>query len=524
MRGQMMLATSLLALAAGAGGSAPIVKVGLYKNGLAVVTRTVSPDSSGTAVVDGSARPAYGTFWHSADRPVTVTRTVAQDNVTVSFRAAPDFAPVLAEAERGGDIEAEAYAEGEKNRVYSASGTLVANGDGIILRLRSGSRLSIPRHLKVAVKGPGCGESWRFAGTDKPFAVEYLTSGASWTPSYRLALGEKGVGTLFMSADVRNELGDWKDVELSLISGFPNLKFANVPSLIGGGVDFATYKSAVEAAEGGTPQPWYNARRAKAKAAGGVMSQSVMMNYSAPDVCAAPNAAAYGMAEAGGGSDVHYREVGKVTLGKDETVTLPLGAKETKVERLVDWDLNDRRDFWGRLNGKEFNPELWDAVRVRNPFGFPLTTAPMEVVEEGRIVGQNPCAWTNPGDEAIVKVTKALSVKGTYEERGDGKMLSSKMSSLGANERFHFDGCEYRKETVTATMKLTNFRKEPAKLRVKKTFSGEFVKSEVEPTKRHDPPPADARVNAVHDLTWEFELEAGESREISFTYWLWVRM
>ena len=102
MRGQMMLATSLLALAAGAGGSAPIVKVGLYKNGLAVVTRTVSPDSSGTAVVDGSARPAYGTFWHSADRPVTVTRTVAQDNVTVSFRAAPDFAPVLAEAERGG--------------------------------------------------------------------------------------------------------------------------------------------------------------------------------------------------------------------------------------------------------------------------------------------------------------------------------------------------------------------------------------------------------------------------------------
>ena len=522
MRGQMMLATSLLALAAGANGPAPIVKVGLYKNGLAIVTRTVSPDSSGTAVVDGSARPAYGTFWHSADRPVTVTRTAAQDNVTVSFRAAPDFAPVLAEAEKEGNVEAKAYAEVEKNRVYSASGTLVTNGDDLILRLRSGSRLSIPQRLKVAVKGTGCGESWRFAGTDKPFAVEYLTSGASWMPSYRLALGEKGVGTLFMSADVRNELGDWKDVELSLISGFPNLKFANVPSLIGGGVDFATYKSAVDAAEGGNPQPWYYGRTAKAVR--GVMSQSVMMNCAAPDVSAAPNAAAYGMAETGGGSDIHYREVGKVTLGKDETVTLPLGAKETKVERLVDWDLNDRRDFWGRLNGEEFKPELWDAVKVRNPFGFPLTTAPMEVVEEGRIVGQNPCAWTNPGDEAIVKVTKALSVKGTYEERGDGKMLSSKVSSLGADERFRFNDWEYRKETVTATMKLTNFRKESAKLRVKKTFSGEFVKSEVEPTKRHDPPPTDARVNAVHDLTWEFELKAGESREISFTYWLWVRM
>ena len=521
MRGQMMLATSLLALAAGADGSAPIVKVGLYKNGLAVVTRTVSPDSSGTAVVDGSARPAYGTFWHSADRPVTVTRTVAQDNVTVSFRAAPDFAPVLAEAEKGGDIEAEAYAEGEKNRVYSASGTLVANGAGIILRLRSGSRLSIPRHLKVAVKGPGCGESWRFTGTDQPFAIEYLSAGACWTPSYRLAFGEDGKGMLFMSADVRNELADWKDVELSLISGFPNLKFANVPSLLGGGVDFTVYKNAVEAAEGGDQQPWYYGRKARL---GGVMSQSVMSNC-AFGGAAAPNAAAYGAVEMGAGSDIHYREVGKVTLGKGETLTLPLGAKETKVERLVDWDLNDRRDFWGRLVEEEFKPELWDAVKVRNPFAFPLTTAPMEVVEQGRILGQSPCAWTNPGDEAIVKVTKALSVKGSYEERGAGKTLTNEMlSSLGVGERFRFNCFDYRKEVVTASMKLTNFRKETAKLRVKKTFSGELVKSDVEPTKRHDPPPADGRVNAVHELTWEFELKAGETRDVSFTYWLWVRM
>ena len=537
----IVAAIAIPALAACADDAAPIVKVGLYKNGLAVVTRKVTPDSTGTAVVDGSARPAYGTFWHSADKPVTVTRTAARDGVTVSFRAAPDFAPVLAEAEKEGDVEATAYSVGEKDRVFAVSGKLIANGNlptgaaypnmpwsgnppvsnMLTLELKNGSKMHIPAGLKVSVKGAASGESWRFAGTDKPFAVEYLSAGASWTPSYRLTFGEKGKGTLFMSADVRNELGDWKDVELSLISGFPNFKFANVPSLLGGGVDFATYRNAVEAAEGDDQYPWYYGRKAKAR--GGVMSQSVMMNY-APDGMAAPNAAAYGAEETGAGSDIHYREVGKVTLGKGETLTLPLGAKETEVERLVDWDLNDRRDFWGRLMNEEFKPELWDAVKVRNPFGFPLTTAPMEVVEEGRILGQNPCAWTNPGDEAIVKVTKALSVKGMYEERGDGKSISSKVSSLGANERFRFGNSDYRKETVTATMKLTNFRKETAKLRVKKTFSGELVKSEVEPTKRHDPPPADSRVNAVHELTWEFELKAGESREIAFTYWLWVQM
>ena len=521
MKNLIVAALAIPALAACADDAAPIVRIGLYKNGLAVVTRTVTPDSTGTAVIDGSARPAYGTFWHSSEKPVTVTRTAAREGVTVSFRAAPEFAPVLAEAEKDGDVEAMAYSVGEKDRVLTASGRLLAKGNMLILELKSGSKLYVPLELKVSVKGAAGGESWRFTGTDKPFAVEYLSAGASWTPSYRLALGEKGKGTLFMSADVRNELADWKDAELSLISGFPNLKFANVPSLLGGGVDFSEYKSAVEAAEGGDRYPWYYGRGAKG---GGVMSQSVMMNYAA-DVSAAPNAAAYGAVETGAGADIHYRTVGKVTLGKGETMTLPLGAKETQVERLVDWDLNDRRDYWGRLENEDSKPELWDAVKVRNPFGFPLTTAPMEVVEDGRILGQNPCAWTNPGDEAIVKVTKALSVKGLYEERGAGKTLSDEMlSSLGAGERSRFNGRDYRKEIVTATMKLTNFRKETAKLRVKKTFSGELVKSDVEPTKRHDPPPADSRVNAVHELTWEFELKAGESRDVSFTYWLWVQM
>ncbi len=522
MKTRIIALMAISAWTAYAGDAAPIVKVGLYKNGLAVVTRKVTPDSAGTAVIDDSARPAYGTFWHSADKPVTVTRTSVKDGVTVSFRAAAEFAPILAEAEKEPSIEATAFSGGEKNCVLTASGKLIADGAELMLQLKSGSKIRIPSLLKVAVKGASGGGSWRFAGTDKPFAIEYLTAGASWTPSYRLAIDEKGKARLFMSAEVRNELEDWEGAELSLISGFPNLKYADVPSLLGGGVNFADYMDAVDAVERGENQPWTYGRfeRKRSDTRGGVMSQSVMMNYMNPKL----NEAAYGAAESGEGADICYRDVGPVTLEKGQTLSLPLGAKETQAERLVDWDLNDRRDYWGRITQQEFTPELWDSVKVKNPFDFPLTTAPMEVVEDGRILGQNVCAWTNPGDEAIVKVTKALSVKGIYEECGDGKNLSKKLSTLGADELFNFDNNRYRKEMVTATMKLVNFRKEATKLRVKKTFSGELVKSDVEPTKSHDLPPEDARVNPVHELTWEFELKAGESRDVSFTYWLWVRM
>ena len=182
MKSLIVAAIAIPALAACADDAAPIVKVGLYKNGLAVVTRKVTPDSTGTAVVDGSARPAYGTFWHSAESPVTVTRTAARDDVTITFRAAGDFASVLADAAKEPSVEATAYSIGEKDGLYSASGTLVtANGAELVLRLKSGSRLTVSYGLKVAVKGTLSGESWRFEGTDRPFAVEYLTSGASWT-------------------------------------------------------------------------------------------------------------------------------------------------------------------------------------------------------------------------------------------------------------------------------------------------------------------------------------------------------
>ncbi len=512
---------------------APIVKVGLYKNGLAAVTRRVTPDAKGVATVDGSARPAYGTFWHSAEKPVTVTRGVPEGNATLTFRAPPEFRQVLEAAIIAPDMKLAAFSSGEKDILLSANGTLLAKGgfadtddgwddpfqrrsfgvqQGWKLRLKNGSTLTVPRHCLVAVAGTSAADAeWRFSGSDKPFDVEYLTSGASWTPSYRLELAEGGKGRLFMSAELRNELGDWKDAEVSLISGFPNLKYASVPSLLGKDVGFDMYRRAVEAAE--SPD----------RSTGiGAMTQVMLNSASFDGMNTDP--AAYAAAEAGAGADIHYRPIGKITLGKDQTVSLPLGAETADVKRMVDWDLDDRRDGWGRLVNQDKQPELWDAVKIRNPFGFPLTTAPMEVVEDGRILGQSPCSWTNPGDEVVVKVTKALSVKGAFEERGDGKGISSKVSSFDVGERFRFQGYDYRKETVTATFNVTNFRKEPVEMHVKKTISGEIVESAFQPTAVRNPPPEDNRVNPVRELTWEFELKAGESREFEFTYWLWVRM
>ncbi|MBQ9430144.1 MAG: DUF4139 domain-containing protein [Kiritimatiellae bacterium] len=550
---------------------APVVSVGLYKNGLAVVTRQITPDKKGVSRVDGACRPAYGTFWHSADKPVTVTSskadllrdtdgqsvlsswtdTYAGREASVTFRAAPTLSATIAAAEKNGGVRLKTFSIGEKDDLFTLNGTVSAIHDArkppetpvrryyayqepiqqapstdLSLRLATGSLVVIPDVNVVAVAakdGVACGierqaSVLKFEGAMKPYAVQYLTQGAAWTPAYRLDLKDDR-GTVTMTADLRNEIMDWDEAEVSLISGFPNLLYAGVQSLLGWDMSFNRYRDAVNAAENADPWAIGGARMRS-----GVMAQSVMMNSAAADGFEV-SPAAFAVNESGAGSDIHYRSIGKVTLKKGETRSVPLGAGESEIKRIVDWDVGDSRDEYGR-NRKNDNEQgvaiLWDAVRFTNPFSFPMTTAPIEVTEAGRILGQAKSTWTNPGDTTLVKITKALSVKGSYSETGDGKTISSKISSLKADERFNYQSRDYRKEVVSGTFIVQNFRKVPASLIVKKTISGEIVETSIAPTKNRALPAQDWRVNLERALTWEFELQPGEKREFTLTYWLWV--
>ena len=551
---------------------APILSVGLYKNGLAVVTRQITPDANGVARVDGACRPAYGTFWHSADKPVTITAetadllrdkdeqavlsswndTYAGREVMITFRAAPTLSGALSDAERNGGVRVKSFSIGEKDDLFALKGTVVAAQSArkppaaqsrryyygypepaqpapaaeLTLRLKTGSTVVIPEANVVSARaedGIACGIErqapiWRFEGAAKPFVVQYLTDGATWTPSYRLDLrGEKGSVT--MAAELNNEMMDWDGAEVSLISGFPNLLYASVPSLLGWGMSFNLYRDAVNAAE--NADPW---APGGTRMRSGVMAQSVMMN-SAPADGFDVSSVAFAVNESGAGTDIHYRPVGKVSLKKGATRSIPLGAGESTIKRIVDWDLADTRDEYGRNRNNENGKGaaiLWDAVRFTNPFDFPMTTAPIEVTEERRILGQAKSTWTNPGDTTLVKITKALSVTGSYNETGDGKTISSKIGSLKAEDRFDYQSRHYRREIVTGTFLVQNFRKVPASLIVKKTISGEIVETSIEPTKNRALPTQDCRVNLEHALTWEFDLQPGEKREFTLTYWLWV--
>ena len=124
---------------------APIVSVGLYKNGMAVVTRRITPGEDGVSFVDANARPAYGSFWLVSGGGVSVSSTkadVLRENVDagfaegwtgaydgrkieVAFRCGVGMDQILDAAAKTGSMKVLAGTAGESSRICTVRGTAV---------------------------------------------------------------------------------------------------------------------------------------------------------------------------------------------------------------------------------------------------------------------------------------------------------------------------------------------------------------------------------------------------------------
>lgn len=474
--------------------AAPIVSVGLYQEDVAVVTRSVTPENGAATVRLDEARPFSGSLWYSASAPIRIREYEGERAVSVSFRA-PAYLRNVIEAAKAENGHLVTIGASERTlslqidwQVFTVKGRM--KGDvRTRFELDSGSFIEVDDELIVSIDGldskdlkfnsSGLYSFWELTGATTPFTLEYLTSGANWTPAYRLMLdGEKA--TLFMSGKLVNHLADWQDAEVSIISGKCNFDRENDDSF--------EYR----------------------KARGYRYLSTKKRSYAPMMECAAAAAedCANGyesMADNGAGDDIHCRSLGKLSLKSGETLTVPLGAEKVAVKRLVEWTATG----------------LWDAVKFKNPFKFPMTAAKMEVVEENRILGMPKTEWTNSGDETFVKIAEASSVKGKFEEEREGKG-HSKLSSFG-DETMKVNGKTYAKEKLTGRFKVTNFRAEAASMSVKRVFAGELGTISLEPTKTKEIPPHDFGINLEHELTWEFDLKPGETREFTVEYSRWIR-
>jgi hypothetical protein len=300
-----------------------------------------------------------------------------------------------------------------------------------------------------------------------------------------------------MAAVVRNELADLQDAELRLISGFPSVEFASVTSPLSAHTTWTKFFQEI-------------ASRGQSHNDDALLQQRVLTANSIIIPRFARPKLDLGATPEGEGVDLHYQAIGKRSLLRDEALSLTISNAKADYERVVEWTVGSspvaRKYGYGTAH-PQYQDEMWDTLVFKNPFSFPMTTAPAMVVENGRFNGQRTSYWSNVGEETTLRVTKSLSIRGVSREQQDSK----------PTERVVVEDRTYSKVYLKGELLVSNHRKQPVKLHIRRAIRGSIHELDGEPkTVTREESLED--INRVHEVLWTVTLTPGEERKLTYKH------
>jgi len=533
----LMLATASAANAAETEVKSRVTSVGLFKNGLAVVNRTVSVPASGTYRIEDVPEPVHGTFWIESDAKVVTRLTRRLVEVPADKSVATDLQADLAGREvvvhfidgrippAKGRVVALAASKGEGswNRNYqpghyagnnptlpqskrflvleSAQGRTFVDSGQIAYLNAQGAHGKIKRKKPVLL--------FQVSGLKKKPAtiqISYLAKGMAWAPSYRIDISKSKSLRLVQKAVIKNELETIENAEVNLISGFPSVEFAHVTSPMSLRNNWQSYFGQLN-----TPV------RSPSHASLGnmVTQQRVSFNRPTPnqgfDLSAIPT---------GDGVDLHYQNIGRHSLDEGDSLVVETASAKAKYGRIVEWIVPDTRAANGQFiqeyqrnqSPDKYEDAAWDAIQFRNPLAFPMTTAPAMVVDGGRFNGQSMSYWVNRGEQTTLRITKALSIRTLHLQ--EEVKAKRKDVWLGGNR--------YYRPVVKGELRVNNHRKETVNLMIQRRFSGDLIQADRSP-KCSLMEKGVYSVNKRNQCRWNLKLKPGQEIKLNYSYKVLVR-
>ncbi len=514
-----------------------VVSVGLFKNGFAVVKREVTLPGPGSYQLEQVPEPVHGTFWINSSKPIETM--VKMQEVEVDLESSGPIKLVE-------DIEGKRvtiHLQGEKiepivGTVLSHRKTLTLEdvmeepympytsrgyappsvGDDFLIVQTAKRRVYLRLSQITYVEVEGADKVKRKkpvltltvpAPTAEPVqaTVTYLARGLSWAPSYHVDISDPKQLKIEQAAVVRNELMPFQDAEVYLISGFPSIQFSNVTSPLAARTSWNRFFQEL------------NQRDQGYRGAGRQMMSQMAITMNAPQIDF--GYVEGGTAAFGDGIDLHYQSIGKRQLKQGDALSLSVAKADANYERIVEWLIPDHRDEFGNYHNRSVDDDgnlPWDAMRFKNPFSFPMTTGPAFVTSNGKFGGQRLSAWVNSGEETLLRVNKALSLRTRSTEvelqTSDGAGGPGGRSN---REEIWIGGKRFRQSRVEGEIVVSNHRKESVNLMVRRRFSGDLEKADGEPkvTLREE---GVWSVNRRNEMVWNIKLQPGEGKKLKYQY------
>jgi len=323
-----------------------ITSVGLFKNGLAVVKRTVKIPGPGTYRIDDVPQPVHGTLWVESDARIITRVTRRMVEIPAGRLSKADFQQDLVgkqvvihfadsgippasgkvvevQSAQGEDAWNRTYQQPRYSYYYYGRSNQPSTGSSLLILQTDTGRCYVDSAQIAYLQAKGATDKVRrrlpvlLLSVDemkkRPATVEinYLAKGMAWAPSYRVDVSDPDELTLHQKAVIKNELEAIHDAEVRLISGFPSVQFAHVTSPLSLRTTWASFFQQL------------NQRLQSGHAfLSNVVSQQ-RVDYNAPspdgglDLSAIPT---------GEGVDLHYQNVGRLTLEEGDSLSLPVAS------------------------------------------------------------------------------------------------------------------------------------------------------------------------------------------------------
>ncbi len=449
-----------------------IVSVGVFKNGLALVQQEIQVPGAGTYRLDTIPEPVHGTFWIKSNCQVeTALKLLDVDT--------PRAVGGLQEELAGKD--AVIHLKDNKANLAGLTGTVeqaARNPSGfLVLKTVTGFHYINPSEIAyIDVKGGAPKGKENTVKQQRPvlvltvvkadpkpvISVSYLTHGFGWAPSYLVEIADGKNLTIEMAAAVRNELANLQDAEIKLMTGFPTIQFAHVISPL-------------------------SPRQSLEKFLAGIKNEAAAI---------------------GDGRDMQFTSIGKRSLKQGESLSLSVGRTKVAYERVVEW--NVASDESGAIE-----EETWDVLHFKNPFAFPMATAPALVMDKDQFKSQRTCSRAMAGEGSSLRFTRSLDLRTRGQESEAQPKKEPKKDAKPELVRIGVH--EYRRATIQGEMTVKNQRPQASKIIVRRALKGRVLDTDGE-TKVQPQEEGLRSVNPSHDIVWTISLAAGEEKTLRYRY------
>lgn len=494
-----------------------VISVSMFKNGYAFVTREI-PISDNMAKVVEVPQTSLGSLWFwtndgqidsvtsvsegkmvSTKIPFSMYQEVLDANIGKRFV----FTVVYTEEKDGHKSERRVNYDGTL-RSYKSNLVAVETAEGMQL-------FSFDKIENITGKDPGIvlsreekhEETARYyqiltKNNAKSVMMMSLERGMAWAPGYSIDLSSPDKLTFTAKSTVLNDLLDFQDAKVRLITGFPNLQFQNILDPLTSGMSVDDWLRSISGGTpggfggggfGGSGGPFANragelTKRDAAKAIVGADSAPITFNP-ADNGLVLQNVSGEQL------EDLFFYDLDKVSLKRGSRSYQYLYQFDAPYKRTYTWD------------GEAGTP-VFNKIKFKNQTGKPISTAAATMFKKGEVIGQGMMNYTAANTEAELVVSRSLDFKTSSNAEIVDRAVGAIKDKKGTPT---MDLVTYETE-----LEVENPKEEAVNFSIKKLIYGEVNRTE---------PKAESEVsktgvkgsNPYTTLTWNLKIEAGKSEK-----------